>query len=76
MAPTLLTVVRQDCGQVSRIRIVPQRRSGGPARAAAQPRAAVPSRALGDLAKLMAEVEGPALKQALANLVRRHRESR
>lgn len=76
MAPTLLTVVRQDCGQVSRIRIVPQRRASAAMRAAGAPRAPLPPRALADLAQLMAEVEGPALKQALANLVRRHRGAR
>lgn len=76
MAPTLLALVREDCGQVSRLRIVPQRHAGGPARAADAPRAAVPPRALTGLAQLMADVEGPALKQALANLIRRHRGAR
>jgi len=76
MAPTLLALVREDCAQVSRLRIVPQRRAGGPARAAGAPRTAVPPRALADLAQLMAGVEGPALKQALANLIRRHRGAR
>jgi len=76
MAPTLLAVVHQDCGQVSRIRIVPQRRAVGPTRVGAQARTPVPQRALGELAQLMSEVEGPALKQALANLIRRQRASR
>ncbi len=76
MAPTLLTLVREDWAQVSRLRIVPQRRAGGPARAVGAPRAAVPPRALANLAQLMADVEGPALKQALANLIRRHRGAR
>lgn len=76
MAPTLLAVARRDCAQLSRIRIVPQRRMEGAARAADAPRAAVPAPALGELAQLMAEVEGPALKQALANLIRRQRSAR
>jgi len=76
MTPTLLALVRQDCAQVSRIRIVPQRRASAAMRAAGAPRAALPPRALADLAQLMAEVEGPALEQALANLVRRHRGAR
>lgn len=76
MAPTLLTVVRQDCGQVSRIRIVPQRRVVGPARRAGAPRTALPPQALADFEQLMSDVEGPALKQALANLIRRHRRGR
>lgn len=76
MTPTLLTVVRQDCAQLSRIRIVPQRRTEGARRDAGAPRAAVPARALGELAQLMADAEGPALKQALANLIRRQRAAR
>ncbi len=76
MAPTLLRLVREDCAQVSRLKIVPQRRTGGSARAAGAPRAAVPPRALAELAQLMADVEGPALKQALANLIRRQRSVR
>ncbi len=76
MAPTLLSVVHQDCAQVSRIRIVPQRPMQGPARVAFAPRAPVPAQALGDLGRLMTEVEGPALKQALANLIRRQRATR
>lgn len=76
MTPTLLTVVRQECGQVSRIRIVPQRRTEGGSQVASRPRAAVPARALTGLEQLMTEVEGPSLKQALANLVRRHRLAR
>lgn len=76
MAPSLLALVLEDCVQVRRIRIVPQRRGPVPARAAAAPRSAVPPRALADLAQLMGEVEGAPLKQALANLVRRHRGTR
>ncbi len=76
MTPTLLAVVHQDCIQVSRIRIVPQRRAAAGLATAAPPRAGVPARALVDLAQLMAETEGPALKQALANLIRRQRSTR
>lgn len=76
MTPSLLAVVHQDCTQVSRIRIVPQRRAAGGPRVTAPPRAGVPARALADLAQLMTETEGAALKQALANLIRRQRSAR
>ncbi len=76
MVPSLLALLREDCAQVSRIRIVPQRRTEGARRDAGAPRAAVPARALGELAQLMADAEGPALKQALANLIRRQRAAR
>ncbi|MCL4775473.1 MAG: DUF721 domain-containing protein [Burkholderiaceae bacterium] len=76
MVPSLLALVREDCAQVSRIRIVPQRRVVGPARRAGAPRTALPPQALADFEQLMSDVEGPALKQALANLIRRHRRGR
>jgi len=76
MAPTLLAVVHQDCSEVNRIRIVPQRRADGPLRAASRPHAAVPERALGDFAELMAGIESSPLKQALANLIRHQRQTR
>lgn len=76
MAPSLLAVLQQDCAQVNRIRIVPQRRGGQPARPVAAPRGAVPAPALADLARLMTGIEASALKQALANLIRRQRQAR
>lgn len=76
MTPTLLAVVHQDCAQVNRIRIVPQRRAEAAARPAVAPRAAVPARALGEMAELMSGLEGSPLKQALANLIRRQRRQR
>jgi len=74
MAPTLLAVVHQDCPQVNRIRILPQRRAEGAARGLRSPRAAVPAQALGEFAQLMAGIEPSPLKQALANLIRRQRQ--
>lgn len=76
MAPTLLEVLRRDCGQVSRIRIVPQRRGRPPAPAASAPRPAVPPHALAELTRLSAAIEASPLKQALANLIRHQRRSR
>lgn len=76
MAPTLLEVLRRDCAQVSRIRIVPQRHGAAPAPPAAAPRPAVPPHALAELARLTAGIEASPLKQALANLIRHQRRAR
>lgn len=76
MAPTLLEVLRRDCAQVSRIRIVPQRRGAAPAPVASAPRPAVPPHALAELARLTAGIEASPLKQALANLIRHQRRAR
>jgi hypothetical protein len=76
MTPTLLAVVHQDCAQVSRIRIVPQRRAPAAAHRPGAPRQAIPSGALAELARLKAETTAPKLEQALANLIRRQRSMR
>jgi hypothetical protein len=76
MAPTLLAVVHQDCAQVMRIRVVPQRRAPAAAHRPAAPRQPIPAPALAELARLKTETTAPRLEQALANLIRRQRRPR
>ncbi len=71
--PTMLQAVRPRFAGIARIRIVTQRTGDAAPAPAHAPRAAIPSAALRELERLRASTDAPALGDALARLVRRHR---
>lgn len=74
--PTMLQALRQRFAGIERIRIVTRRTGDASSRPAHAPRAAIPSAALRELDRLRAGTDAPALGEALARLVRRHRGAR
>ena len=74
--PTLLQALRARFAGIERIRIVTQRAGEASSSRAHAPRAAIPSAALRALDRLRADTDAPALGDALARLVRRHRGGR
>ncbi|MGD9943087.1 MAG: DciA family protein [Burkholderiaceae bacterium] len=76
LEPTLRAALEAERAKVNRIRIVPQRTGMARAEAPKPPKRPIPSNALGELKALCETVEGSHLKEALTNLLRRHRGGR
>ncbi len=71
--PTMLQALRARFAGIDSIRIVTQRAGEASRTPVHAPRAAIPSAALRELDRLRADTDAPALGDALARLVRRHR---